>query len=112
MAATAAARAPRPGHGAGQHGGDPRRRAGRGAIGAPPRPPYGFPAEAPSPAPGAGPDLDPAACAGRYERYWVAHDIALDGDGGLVATTTFDPALHDLFPSYGPVALAPVGGGG
>ena len=72
---------------------------------------YGFPAEAPSPAPGAGPDLDPAACVGRYERYWVAHDIALDGDGGLVATTTFDPALHDLFPSYGPVALAPVGGG-
>jgi CubicO group peptidase (beta-lactamase class C family) len=73
---------------------------------------FGFPAEPAAPAPGDGPDVAPEACTGRYERYWVTQDIALDGDGGgLVATTTFDPALHDLFPSYGPVALTPVGGG-
>jgi CubicO group peptidase (beta-lactamase class C family) len=72
---------------------------------------YGFPATPPPPAPGPGPDLAPETCAGRYERYRVAYDIALDGDGGLVATTTFHPAIGDLFPAYGPVALTPVGGG-
>jgi hypothetical protein len=74
---------------------------------------YGFPATPAPPAPGPGPDLAPESCAGRYERYWVTQDIALDGDGdgGLVATTTFDPRLHDLFPSHRPVALTPVGGG-
>src|SRR5262249_45082873 len=34
---------------------------------------YGFPAEDPPPGPGTGPDLDPEACVGRYERYWVTH---------------------------------------
>jgi CubicO group peptidase (beta-lactamase class C family) len=72
---------------------------------------FGLPAEPAPTAPGTGPDLDPEACAGRYERYWVTQDIAVDGDGSLVATTTFDPALGDLFPSHAPVALTPIGGG-
>lgn len=61
---------------------------------------------------GPGPDVEPTSCTGRYERHQVAVDVGIDQTAGhLVATTTFAPALADLFPSPPPVRLDPLGGG-
>jgi CubicO group peptidase (beta-lactamase class C family) len=61
--------------------------------------------------PGTGPELAPEACAGRYARHLVSHDVACDQAGTLTVTTTYDKALGDLFPARPPVTLEPLGGG-
>jgi CubicO group peptidase (beta-lactamase class C family) len=62
-----------------------------------------------SPSRGTGPDLDPKACIGRYERRHVVQDISLE-DGRLLATTTFHGPLTNLFASPTPVTLESIGG--
>jgi CubicO group peptidase (beta-lactamase class C family) len=61
--------------------------------------------------PGTGPDLAPEACAGRYARYLVTHDVTCDEAGTLTVTTTYHEPLARLFPMQPPVTLAPLGGG-
>ena len=50
----------------------------------------GGPGPAPGNEPGTGPEVEPEACAGRYARRFVTHDIAAGPGGTLTATTTFD----------------------
>jgi CubicO group peptidase (beta-lactamase class C family) len=61
--------------------------------------------------PGTGPELAPEACAGRYGRYLVTHDVTCDEAGTLTVTTTYHDPLSDLFPAPRPLMLEPLGGG-
>jgi CubicO group peptidase (beta-lactamase class C family) len=61
--------------------------------------------------PGTGPELAPEACAGRYSRYLMSHEVACGEAGTLTLTTTYHGPLAGLFPEPQQLTLEPLGGG-